>query len=59
VTYVLGALSSVPASAHPDLLAEPTRRALDDTGLLDDVGVVEIDPALSDAATAQQEFCEA
>ena len=54
--FILGSLSSVPASARPDLLAEPTRRALQDTGLLDDAGVVEIDPALSDTATAQQEF---
>ncbi len=55
-TLKLGTLSSVPASDRPDLLAEPTRRALALSGLLDDVGVVEIDPALSDTATTQQEF---
>ncbi|MGA3215283.1 MAG: YbaK/EbsC family protein [Acidimicrobiales bacterium] len=55
-TFTLGSLSSVPASARPDLLAEPTRKALSDNGLLDDVGVVEIDPALSDTAATQREF---
>ena len=55
-TFSLGALSSVPASERPDLLAAPSRAALADAGLLDDVGGVEIDPALSDTATTQQEF---
>jgi prolyl-tRNA editing enzyme YbaK/EbsC (Cys-tRNA(Pro) deacylase) len=55
-TFKLGSLSSVPASGRPDLLAEPTLRALAAAGLLDDVGVVEIDPALSDTVTTQQEF---
>jgi prolyl-tRNA editing enzyme YbaK/EbsC (Cys-tRNA(Pro) deacylase) len=55
-TFRLGALSSVPASERPDLLAAPTRAALADAGLLGDVGVVEIDPALSDTAATQQAF---
>jgi len=55
-TFKLGSLSAVPASGRPDLLAEPTRRALAATGLLDDVGVVEIDPAISDTAKTQQAF---
>jgi len=55
-TFRLGGLSSVPASERPDLLAAPTRAALADAGLLDDVGVVEIDPALSDTAATQQAF---
>jgi prolyl-tRNA editing enzyme YbaK/EbsC (Cys-tRNA(Pro) deacylase) len=55
-TFRLGALSSVPASTRPDLLAEPTRTALENTGLVDDVGVVEIDPAVSDTAASQHEF---
>jgi prolyl-tRNA editing enzyme YbaK/EbsC (Cys-tRNA(Pro) deacylase) len=55
-TFELGNLSSVPASLRPDLLAEPTQAALTRAGLLDDVGVVEIDPALSDTAAAQQAF---
>jgi prolyl-tRNA editing enzyme YbaK/EbsC (Cys-tRNA(Pro) deacylase) len=52
----LGTLSSVPASLRPDLLAEPTRLALAQAGLLEQVGVVAIDPALSDTATTQHEF---
>jgi prolyl-tRNA editing enzyme YbaK/EbsC (Cys-tRNA(Pro) deacylase) len=54
--FRLGTLSSVPASLRPDLLAEPTQHALAGAGLLEQVGVVEIDPALSDTATTQQEF---
>jgi prolyl-tRNA editing enzyme YbaK/EbsC (Cys-tRNA(Pro) deacylase) len=55
-SFKLGALSSVSASLRPDLLAEPTLAALIRMRLLDDVGVVEIDPALSDTAATQQEF---
>ena len=55
-TFKLGSLSSVPASGRQDLLAGPTQRALAVTGLLDVVGVVEIDPAISDTAKTQQEF---
>ncbi|MCU1494095.1 MAG: hypothetical protein JWO62_1859 [Acidimicrobiaceae bacterium] len=54
--FELGALSSVPASARPDLLAEVTHEALVGAGLLGAVGVVEIDPDLSDTATTQAEF---
>jgi prolyl-tRNA editing enzyme YbaK/EbsC (Cys-tRNA(Pro) deacylase) len=55
-TFVLGGLSSVPASARPDLLADTTARALADAALLDRVGVVEIDPDVSDTAATQAEF---
>jgi len=54
--YTLGRLSTVPAAERPDLLGEPTRRALVRAGWLDDVGVVEIDPAVSDTAATQVEF---
>ena len=54
--FRLGTLSSVPASTRPDLLAEPTRMALEHAGLVDDVGIAEIDPAVSDTAATQQEF---
>jgi prolyl-tRNA editing enzyme YbaK/EbsC (Cys-tRNA(Pro) deacylase) len=54
--FRLGTLSSVPASLRTDLLAEPTHHALARAGLLEQVGVVEIDPSLSDTATTQQEF---
>jgi len=49
-------LSSVPASDRLDLLAGPTQAALAQWGLLDDVGVVEIDPSLSDTASTQKEY---
>ena len=54
--FSLGRLSSVPASERPELLADPTREALVALGLLDDLGVVEIDPALSDTASTQQHY---
>ena len=54
--FTLGALSSVPAAARPDLMAECTLAALSAAGLLDDVGVVEIDAALSDTAATQEAF---
>ena len=55
-TFDLGDLSSVPASRRPELLAGPTLQALRETGLLEEVGVVEIDPTLSDTAITQQHF---
>jgi prolyl-tRNA editing enzyme YbaK/EbsC (Cys-tRNA(Pro) deacylase) len=55
-TFKLGRLSSVSTSLRPDLLSETTLAALSGAGLLDDVGVVEIDPALSDTATTQREY---
>lgn len=55
-SFKLGALSSVPASERPDLLAETTLAALSLAGLLDDVGVVEIDPGVSDTAATQETF---
>jgi prolyl-tRNA editing enzyme YbaK/EbsC (Cys-tRNA(Pro) deacylase) len=54
--FVLGGLSGVPASVRPDLRAEPTRLALREACLLDEVGVVEIDPAISDTAATQEAF---
>ncbi|MBO0692375.1 MAG: hypothetical protein J2P58_05715 [Acidimicrobiaceae bacterium] len=54
--FTLGDLTSVPSSSRPDLLAPATEAALRSTGLLDRVGVVEIDPAVSDTAATQEEF---
>ena len=54
--FTLGSLVSSPAALRPDLLAETTRAVLVQAGLLDAVGVVEIDPAVSDTAATQQEF---
>ena len=55
-TFKLGSLVSGPAALRPDLVAETTRAALVRAGLLDEVGVVEIDPAVSDTAATQREF---
>jgi prolyl-tRNA editing enzyme YbaK/EbsC (Cys-tRNA(Pro) deacylase) len=54
--FTLGGLVSVPASTRTDLLAPSTRAALHAAALLDAVGVVEIDPDVSDTATTQQVF---
>jgi prolyl-tRNA editing enzyme YbaK/EbsC (Cys-tRNA(Pro) deacylase) len=54
--FNLGTLSSVPALLRPDLLARPSLDALTQAGLLEEVGVVEIDPAVSDTAASQQAF---
>ncbi|HEY1531806.1 MAG TPA: YbaK/EbsC family protein [Galbitalea sp.] len=51
--YTLGSLTATPASEHPDLLAPTVRDALLALGLGDRVGVVEIDPDLSDTAATQ------
>ncbi|EIE97251.1 YbaK/EbsC family protein [Saccharomonospora glauca] len=50
---IAGTLTPVPASEHPELLAEPVAKAL--STLEGPVGVVEIDPELADTAA----FCEA
>jgi prolyl-tRNA editing enzyme YbaK/EbsC (Cys-tRNA(Pro) deacylase) len=55
-TFELGSLVSGPAALRPDLLALTTQAALARADLLDDVGVVEIDPAVSGTATTQREF---
>lgn len=55
-SFTLGRLTGVPASQRPDLLSGPTQAALASAGLLGSVGVVEIDPALSDTAATQQEY---
>ena len=55
-SFRLGRLSAVPAASRPDLLADATMKALAATGLLHEVGVVEIDPDVSDTAAAQREY---
>jgi prolyl-tRNA editing enzyme YbaK/EbsC (Cys-tRNA(Pro) deacylase) len=55
-TFEFGRLVGVTASTRPDLLAPPTCEALRQAGLLERVGVVEIDPAISDTAATQREF---
>jgi prolyl-tRNA editing enzyme YbaK/EbsC (Cys-tRNA(Pro) deacylase) len=54
--FTLGGLVAVPVSDRIDLLAPTTLLALDAAGLLDTVGVVEIDPEVSDTAATQEEF---
>lgn len=54
--FRIGRLVGDPASTRPDLLAEPVRARLQGLSLLDEVGVVEIDPAVSDTAATQREF---
>jgi prolyl-tRNA editing enzyme YbaK/EbsC (Cys-tRNA(Pro) deacylase) len=54
--FTLGGLAAVPASTRTDLLAPPTLAALESAKLLDAVGVVEIDPSVSDTATTQVVF---
>ena len=55
-SFTLGALTSVPASQRPDLLVATAKETLERLGLLDQVGVVEIDPAVSDTAATQETF---
>lgn len=54
--YTLGALSSVPVRERPDLVAPSTRATIEALGLGDVVGVVEIDPAVSDTAATQDTY---
>lgn len=56
VTFQLGDLRGGPAAERPDLMAPATARALDALGLSAQVGVVEIDPTLSDTAASQQAY---
>jgi prolyl-tRNA editing enzyme YbaK/EbsC (Cys-tRNA(Pro) deacylase) len=54
--FTLGGLAAAPASTRRDLLAPSTWEALVAADLIDVVGVVEIDPAVSDTATTQEVF---
>jgi prolyl-tRNA editing enzyme YbaK/EbsC (Cys-tRNA(Pro) deacylase) len=54
--FTLGGLSADRASTRTELLASPTLAALDAAELLDSVGVVEIDPTISDTAATQEAF---
>ncbi|MGO4299942.1 YbaK/EbsC family protein [Leifsonia sp. RAF41] len=54
--FTLGGLTTAPASTRSDLLAPSTLSALEALGWLDDVGVVEIDPDISDTAATRDQF---
>lgn len=53
---MLGSLVGERAGRRLDLLAEPTRDSLQALGLLDEIGVVEIDPSLSDTEASRVAF---
>lgn len=53
---MLGELRGVPASSRLDLLSDQTRSMLEEAGLLDAVGVVEIDPTVSDTDRTRDTF---
>jgi prolyl-tRNA editing enzyme YbaK/EbsC (Cys-tRNA(Pro) deacylase) len=55
-TFTLGTLRTVPASAAPDLIAAHVLEVLRASGLQDAVGVVEIDPTLSDTAATEAAY---
>jgi prolyl-tRNA editing enzyme YbaK/EbsC (Cys-tRNA(Pro) deacylase) len=52
----LGGLTGGPASTRTDLLSAPSLALLEKLGLLDEVAVVEIDPAISDTASTRDAF---
>jgi prolyl-tRNA editing enzyme YbaK/EbsC (Cys-tRNA(Pro) deacylase) len=54
--FTLGSLEAVAASARTDLLAASTLASLVAAGLLDRVGVAEIDPAVSDTAATREVY---
>ena len=54
--FTVGRLTSVPVASAPGLVGAPTLAALERLGLLDDVGVVEIDAELSDTARNQEAY---
>jgi prolyl-tRNA editing enzyme YbaK/EbsC (Cys-tRNA(Pro) deacylase) len=54
--FQLGRLTSAPVSEHRDLVGAPTVAALENLGWLDSVGVVEIDPELSETASSQEAY---
>ncbi len=55
-SFVLGALVAEPASRRPDLLAAPVQRAVAELGIGDLVGVVAIDPDVSDTSASRDAF---
>jgi prolyl-tRNA editing enzyme YbaK/EbsC (Cys-tRNA(Pro) deacylase) len=54
--FTVGRLTSVPVASAPGLVGTPTLAALERLGMLGDVGVVEIDPDLSDTARNQEAY---
>lgn len=54
--FTLGTLIALPAIGQAQLFAPSTFELLEELGLLGEVGVVEIDPAISDTAATKAEF---
>jgi prolyl-tRNA editing enzyme YbaK/EbsC (Cys-tRNA(Pro) deacylase) len=54
--YTLGLLTSAPVSENPELVASSVLAVLEVLGLENRVGVVEIDPDLSDTAATQRAY---
>ena len=54
--FFLGRMRGGPVADRPDLVAPQVLSALDGLGRLGDVGVVEIDPAISDTAATQEAY---
>ncbi|MGI9084538.1 MAG: YbaK/EbsC family protein [Aeromicrobium sp.] len=54
--FTVGRLTSAPVASAPEMVGAPTVAALERLGLLDDVGVVEIDPDLSDTARNREAY---
>ena len=52
----LGSLESLPALAHPDLLAPSVHAALGDWPHTDEIAIVEIDPAYADTAAMSEAY---
>jgi prolyl-tRNA editing enzyme YbaK/EbsC (Cys-tRNA(Pro) deacylase) len=52
----IGSLDSLPPLSHPDLLAPPVLRALQDWPHADEIAVVEIDPAYADTAAMSEKY---
>jgi prolyl-tRNA editing enzyme YbaK/EbsC (Cys-tRNA(Pro) deacylase) len=55
-SYTLGTLITVPVSERPDLVPRVVLDALVAVGFADRVGVVEIDPELSDTAATREAY---
>jgi prolyl-tRNA editing enzyme YbaK/EbsC (Cys-tRNA(Pro) deacylase) len=55
-SYALGSLVTVAVSQRPELVSTQVAEALRALGLTDAVGVVEIDPTLSDTAATQDAY---
>ncbi|HTV10901.1 MAG TPA: YbaK/EbsC family protein [Acidimicrobiales bacterium] len=55
-TFSVARLSGPPASERPDLLAASTLLALTSLGWLDQVGLAEIDPGISDTAATRDAY---